>query len=70
MVEQIAATSEEQSSAADQKMGNVGGIVTVTKQSAKVAEHMAAAAEELNRQTESLTALVGQINAVEEEVEK
>ena len=70
MVGQIATASDEQSAAVEQISGNVSSIATVSKQSAKGSEKMAAASEQLNRQTESLLSLVGQFKLTETELDK
>jgi len=67
MIEQIAAASDEQSESAEQISGNVGNIASVSKQSAQSANQMAATAEELNRQTDSLNELVGRFKLEEDE---
>jgi methyl-accepting chemotaxis protein len=58
MVAQIAAASEEQSSASDQISKNVEAISTVTGQTASGTQQIAKAAEDLNRLTENLQQLV------------
>ena len=58
MVSQIAAASEEQSSASEQISKNVEGISSVTNQSAAGIQQIARAAEDLNRLTENQQSLV------------
>jgi len=58
MVNQIAAASEEQSSASEQISKNVEGISSVTNESATGVQQIARAAEDLNRLTENLQTLV------------
>ena len=69
MVGQIATASDEQSAAVEQISGNVTSIATVSRESAKGSEQMAAASEQLNRQTESLLGLVGQFKLKEAKAE-
>jgi methyl-accepting chemotaxis protein len=59
MVTQIAAASEEQSSASEQISKNIETINSVTNQSAMGTQQIARAADDLNRQTENLLSLVG-----------
>ncbi|HTY38831.1 MAG TPA: methyl-accepting chemotaxis protein [Bacteroidota bacterium] len=59
MVAQIAAASEEQSSASEQISKNVEAISTVTAQSASGTQQIARAAEDLSRMSENLQCLVG-----------
>lgn len=59
MVTQIAAASDEQSSASEQISRNVEAISSVTNQSASATQQIARAAEDLNRLTEGLQSLVG-----------
>ena len=59
MVAQIAAASEQQSSASEQISKNVEAISNVTNESAAGVQQIARAAEDLNRLTEGLQALVG-----------
>jgi methyl-accepting chemotaxis protein len=59
MVGQIAAATEQQSTAAEEISRSIEGINTVTKETAAGAEESAAAAEELNRQAEGLQQMVG-----------
>ena len=54
MVSQIAAASEEQSSASEQIAKNVEAISAVTGQTASGTQQVARAAEDLNRLTENL----------------
>ena len=58
MVTQIAAASEEQSSASEQISKNVEGISKVTGETAQGTQQIARAAEDLNRLTENLQQLV------------
>ncbi len=60
VMNQVAAATEQQSSAAEEISANVEGISTVTKESANSAQQMATAAQELSHETEALSALVGQ----------
>jgi len=53
-VSQIAAASEQQSSASEQISKNVEGISAVTQQSASGTQQIARTAEDLNRLTENL----------------
>ena len=59
MVSQIAAASEQQSSASEQISKNVEGISTVTNQTASGVQQIARAAEDLNRLTENLQQMLG-----------
>ncbi|HTY37739.1 MAG TPA: methyl-accepting chemotaxis protein [Bacteroidota bacterium] len=59
MVSQIAAASEEQSSASEQISKNVEAISAVTSQSASGTQQIARAAEDLSRMSENLQNLVG-----------
>ena len=59
MVSQIAAASEEQSSASEQISKNVDAISSVTSQSASAIQQIARAAEDLNRLTENLQTIMG-----------
>jgi methyl-accepting chemotaxis protein len=59
MVAQIAAASEEQSSASEQISKNVEAISAVTGETASGTQQIARAAEDLNRLTENLQQLVG-----------
>ncbi len=56
---QVAVTSQEQSSGAEQISANVEGISTVFRQSAMTAQQVATAAQQLNTEVTSLTTLVG-----------
>ncbi len=58
MVAQIAAASEEQSSASEQISKNVEGISAVTGETAQGTQQIARAAEDLNRLTETLQHLL------------
>ena len=58
MVTQVAAASEEQSSAAEQISKNIEGISNVTQESAAGVQQIARAAEDLNRLTINLQELV------------
>jgi methyl-accepting chemotaxis protein len=58
MVAQIAAASEEQSSASEQISKNVEAISSVTNETASGVQQIARAAEDLNRLTENLQGLV------------
>ncbi|MCX6135359.1 MAG: methyl-accepting chemotaxis protein [Ignavibacteriales bacterium] len=60
MVTQIAAASEQQSTASEQISKNVEGISAVTNQTASGTQQIAKAAEDLNRLTENLHQLVSQ----------
>ena len=59
MVSQIAAASEQQSSASEQISKNVVAISAVTGETASGTQQIASAAEDLNRLTENLQQLVG-----------
>ncbi len=59
-IDQVAAASEEQSSAAEQISKNIESISAVTHQSASGTQQIARAAEDLNRLTERLQNLVNQ----------
>ncbi len=59
MVNQIAAASEQQSSASEQISKNIEAISTVTQQTASGIQQIARSAEDLNRLTEQLRELVG-----------
>jgi methyl-accepting chemotaxis protein len=69
MVAQIAAASEEQSSASEQISKNVEAITTVTQETASGTHQIARAAEDLNRLTETLQRLVGQFKLSAEQAE-
>jgi carbonic anhydrase len=58
MIQQVSASAEEQSTAAEQISKSIEGITTVTQETAKGAEQSAAAAEQLNRQAEGLQQMV------------
>jgi methyl-accepting chemotaxis protein len=58
MITQVAAASEEQSSAAEQISKNVEGISNVTQESAAGVQQIARAAEDLNRLTVNLQELI------------
>ncbi|MBD3402707.1 chemotaxis protein, partial [candidate division GN15 bacterium] len=60
MIEQIATASKQQSEAAEQMSQSVQLISTTTKQASDGAEQSATAAEELNRQSDSLEKIVSQ----------
>lgn len=59
-IDQVAAASEEESSAAEQISKNIESISAVTHQSASGTQQIARAAEDLNRLTERLQNLVSQ----------
>ena len=59
-VEQIAASSNEQSSGAEQISKNIEGVSTVAKESASSAQELAASAEQLSKEVTGLNELVGQ----------
>jgi methyl-accepting chemotaxis protein len=59
MVTQIAAASEEQSASSEQISKNVAAIRQVTGETAQGTQHIASAAEELNRLTDNLQRLIG-----------
>ena len=59
-VEQIATSTNEQSSGAEEISKNIEGVSTVAKQSASSAQELAASAEELNKEVLSLNELIGQ----------
>jgi methyl-accepting chemotaxis protein len=59
-IDQVAAASEEESSAAEQISKNIESISAVTHQSASGTQQIARAAEDLNRLTERLQNLVNQ----------
>ncbi|MBI5470751.1 MAG: methyl-accepting chemotaxis protein [Ignavibacteriae bacterium] len=62
MVAQIAAASEEQSSASGEISMNVEGIRSVTAQTASGVQQIARSAEDLNKLTENLQSLVSRFN--------
>ena len=59
-VEQIATSTNEQSSGAEEISKNIEGVTTVAKESASSAQELAASAEQLNREVEGLNKLVAQ----------
>ena len=59
-VEQIATSTNEQSSGAEEISKNIEGVSTVAKESANSAQDLASSAEELNREIEGLNSLLGQ----------
>jgi len=59
-VEQIASSTNEQSSGAEEISKNIEGVSTVAKQSASSAQELASSAEELNREVEGLNNLIAQ----------
>lgn len=59
-IEQIATSSSEQSSGAEEISKNIEGVSTVAKQSASSAQELAAAAEQLNREIQTMNSLIGQ----------
>ena len=59
-VEQIATSTNEQSSGAQQISKNIEGVTTVAKESASSAQELAASAEQLNREVQGLNDLMGQ----------
>ena len=65
MVAQIAAASEEQSSASEQISKNVEAISSVTSQTATGVQQIARAADDLNRMTETLRRLIGGFHIAE-----
>jgi methyl-accepting chemotaxis protein len=62
MVGQIAAASEQQSSASEQISRNVEGISSVTQESASGTQQIARTAEDLNKLTEHLQELLAKFN--------
>ena len=64
MVEQIAAASEQQSSASQQISRNVEAISTVTQESASGTQQIARTAEDLSRLTEELQNILSKFNLV------
>lgn len=64
LINQIAAASEEQSSAAQLIQNNISGINTVTMESASGIEQVAKASEDLNQLTERLSNLVNKFKVV------
>jgi methyl-accepting chemotaxis protein len=67
MVAQIAAASEQQSSASEQISRNVEAISAVSGETAQGTQQVAHAAEDLNRQSEHLQQLVNQFKLPDEE---
>jgi methyl-accepting chemotaxis protein len=67
VINQVAVASEEQSSTAEQISRNIETMSGVTQESASGIEHVAKAADDLNRMTEKLRNLILQFK-VEEEV--
>lgn len=67
IVNQVAAASEEQSSAAEQISKNIEAISTVTQESASGIQQIAHASEDLNRLTLNLQELVAQFKLDEDE---
>jgi methyl-accepting chemotaxis protein len=67
MVTQIAAASEEQSSASEQISKNVEAISAVTGETAQGTQQIARAAEDLNRLTEELQGLVAKFRLSEDD---
>jgi len=65
-IEQLAAASEQQSSAAEQITKNVDSINAATNESAAGLQQVAKAAEDLNRLTENLNQLVSQFKIDDE----
>ncbi len=59
-VEQIATSSNEQSSGAEEISKNIEGVTTVAKESAFSAQELAASAEELSREVQGLNELIAQ----------
>ncbi|MGE5400989.1 MAG: methyl-accepting chemotaxis protein [Ignavibacteriales bacterium] len=66
LVNQVAAGSEEQSSAAEQISKNIEGISSVTQQSAAGSEQIARAAEDLNRLTVNLQEIISKFRLGDE----
>ena len=62
LVNQVAATSEEQSTTAEQISKNIENISSVTQESAAGTGQIARAAEDLSRLTENLQSLVGRFH--------
>lgn len=65
-IEQVAAASEEQSTAAEQISRNVESVNEVTNQSAAGVQQVAVAAEDLNRLTENLEELISRFKVEEQ----
>jgi len=63
---QVAASSEEQSSAAEQISRNIDSISSVTNQNASGVQQIAHAAEDLNRMTVNLQELIARFKLNEE----
>ncbi len=59
-VEQIATSTNEQSSGAEEISKNIEGVTTVAKESASSAQELAASAEQLNKEVTGLNQLIGQ----------
>ncbi len=59
-VEQIATSTNEQSSGAEEISKNIEGVTTVAKESASSAQELAASAEQLNKEVQGLNELIGQ----------
>ena len=59
-VEQIATSSNEQSTGAEEISKNIEGVTTVAKQSASSAQVLAASAEQLNKEVQGLNELISQ----------
>jgi len=59
-VEQIATSTNEQSSGAEEISKNIEGVTTVAKESASSAQDLAASAEQLSREVQGLNELIGQ----------
>ncbi len=70
MVTQVAAASEEQSSAAEQISKNVEGISNVTQESAAGVQHIARAAEDLNRLTVNLQEMISRFKIDDSSLER
>ena len=64
-IEQVAAASEEQSSAAEQISKNVEAVSAVSNESASGVQQIAKTAEDLNRLTENLQSLINNFNVSE-----
>jgi methyl-accepting chemotaxis protein len=65
-ISQVAAASEEQSSASEQISKNIEAISSVTQESAAGTQQIARAAEDLNRLTQGLQELVGQFKTTDD----
>ncbi len=59
-VEQIATSTNEQSSGAEEISKNIEGVTTVAKESASSAQELASSAEQLSREVNGLNDLIGQ----------